>query len=92
MLAAPATGLAGRPYPRSYSPQVSAHCVGFTLSLSPTSRNQDTANSEPPPISGLYQEHKRLLSSRAQPPSLTRFISQATHPQPFLGTEQERPR
>jgi len=57
-----------------------------------SSRNSDIADSAPPTVAGLYQEHKRLLSSRAQPPSLTSFISQSAYRQPFLGIEQERPR
>ena len=54
-------------------------------------RDSDIASSEPPAISRLYEGHTRLLTSRAQPPSLTGPISQPTYPQPFLGAEQEGP-
>ncbi len=55
-------------------------------------RSSDIVSSEPPPVDGLYQKHKRLLTSRTNPPSLTSFISQSAYRQPFLGIEQERPR
>ncbi len=55
-------------------------------------RNSDTTNSEPPSISGLYEGHRRLLASRAEPSSLANFISQPTHPPTLLGDEQRGPR
>jgi hypothetical protein len=57
-----------------------------------SSRNSDIPDSTPPSVASLYQDHRRLLASRAQPPSLTSFISQSAYRQPFLGIEQERPR
>jgi len=57
-----------------------------------SSRNSGIPSSAPPTVANLYQEHMRLLSSRAQPPSPASFIHQPTHPQPSLGTEQGEPR
>ena len=57
-----------------------------------SSRNSGIPSSAPPTVASLYEEHKRLLSSRAQPPSPTSFIDQPTQPQPSQGTEQGRPR
>ena len=57
-----------------------------------SSRISDTASSGPPTVGSLYDAHRRLLASSAQPPSLTRLISQSPHPKPFLGAERERPR
>ena len=44
------------------------------------------------PAGSLDEANKRLLSSRAQPPSPASFIYQPTHPQPSQGTEHGRPR
>jgi DNA-binding CsgD family transcriptional regulator len=57
-----------------------------------SSRDSDIPDSAPPPITGLYESHRRLLASRTKPPSLTSFISESAYRQPFLGNEQERPR
>ncbi len=54
-----------------------------------SSRISDTASSGPPTVGSLYDAHRRLLASRAQPPSLTHLIAQSPHPQPFFGAEQE---
>ena len=53
-------------------------------------RDSGTPSSAPPSVANLYQEHQRLLSSRAQSPAS--FIDQPTDPQPFQGTEQGGPR
>ncbi len=54
-----------------------------------SNRISHTASSGPPTVGSLYEANRRLLTSGAEPPSLTHFIAQSPYPQPFFGAEQE---